>query len=138
MKCQMLSRPDSCLPRSTLVAVPHGLTYPLQHGFCTPYIQIHRSAFGVPICATVMQLHTWHWIVSTPGGNKSVILTINWFVIFLHIRHSNRTVSIFGFPQILNRLQIHLCHPPIWLLRMAVAWFLSHCNGNPPSNEIVW
>jgi len=46
--------------RSIVRRVPHGLTYPPQHGFGTPGMQIHRSAFDCPICATVIQLHTVH------------------------------------------------------------------------------
>jgi hypothetical protein len=36
------------------------LTYPSQHGFCTPYIQTHRLAFEFPICATPMTSHLVH------------------------------------------------------------------------------
>jgi hypothetical protein len=75
MKCLVLNTNDSLAARSIVPVVLHGLTYPLQHGFCTPRIQTHRLAFEAPICATVMQLQIVHWIVSTPGGNRSVILT---------------------------------------------------------------
>jgi hypothetical protein len=60
MKCLVLNSGDSLIARSIVRPVPHGLTYPPQHGFCTPRIQIHTLAFEIPICATVMQLHTVH------------------------------------------------------------------------------
>jgi hypothetical protein len=60
MKCLVLNRFCSLVARSIVRLVPHGLTYPPQHGFGTPGMQIHRLAFEFPICATVMQLHTVH------------------------------------------------------------------------------
>jgi hypothetical protein len=60
MKSPGLNKGDSLVARSIVPVVLHGLTYPLQHGFCTPRIQIHTLAFEIPICATVMQLHTVH------------------------------------------------------------------------------
>jgi hypothetical protein len=56
----VLNSGDSLIARSIVRPVPHGLTYPPQHGFCTPRIQIHTLAFEIPICAIVMQLHTVH------------------------------------------------------------------------------
>jgi hypothetical protein len=60
MKSLGLYKSDSLVARSIVRRVPHGLTDPLQHGFGTPGMQIHRLAFESPICATVMQLHTVH------------------------------------------------------------------------------
>jgi hypothetical protein len=74
MKFLVLNNVLSLVARNNALLVLHGLIDPLQHGFCTPCIQTHTLALESPICATVMQLHTVHWIVSTPGGSKSVIV----------------------------------------------------------------
>jgi hypothetical protein len=60
MKPQALNKCGSLLARNIVPVVLHGLTDPLQHGFCTPCIQIRTLALKSPICATVMQLQTVH------------------------------------------------------------------------------
>jgi hypothetical protein len=60
MKHLVLNKFCSLVARNTVRFVPHGLNDPLQHGFGTPGMQIHRLALEAPICATVIQLHTVH------------------------------------------------------------------------------